>query len=112
VWLVHHDADNYRDPYRFRPERFLERPPGTYTWIAFGGGRRRCLGASFAMLEMRTVLRAVLARCRITPAAAKPEAARRRSITISPGDGARVILHERRHPSRPAPGERRALAPA
>jgi hypothetical protein len=112
IWLLHHDADTYAEPYAFRPERFLERPPGTYTWIPFGGGRRRCLGASFAMLEMKTVLRAVLTRCEIRPAASKPEAARRRSITISPADGANVVLHDRprRSPGAP-PSETRELAP-
>ncbi|HWX52424.1 MAG TPA: cytochrome P450, partial [Solirubrobacteraceae bacterium] len=49
VYLVHHDPDVYPDPYAFRPERFLGQQPGTYTWIPFGGGRRRCLGASFAL---------------------------------------------------------------
>src|SRR5205085_4711559 len=61
AYLVHHDPTIYDDPYEFRPERFLDEPPGTYTWIPFGGGRRRCLGASFAQLEMKIVLRAVLA---------------------------------------------------
>lgn len=112
VWLVHHDEANYRDPYVFSPERFLERPPGTYTWIPFGGGRRRCLGASFAMLEMKTVLRAVLERCEVRPAAARAEGTRRRSITISPADGARVILHDRARSSRRTASEDRALAPA
>jgi cytochrome P450 len=110
IWLVHHDAENYSDPYAFRPERFLERPPGTYTWIPFGGGRRRCLGASFAMLEMKTVLRAVLERCEIRPVTTRPEAARRRSITISPAEGATVILHDRTRRTRPSAGEHRALA--
>jgi cytochrome P450 len=101
--LVHHDPAIYADPYAFRPERFLEgaegegggRAPGTYTWLPFGGGRRRCLGASFALLEMKVVLGAVLSRCTLRAAEARPERARRRSITISPSGGARVVLCER-----------------
>jgi hypothetical protein len=91
--LLHHDPAIYPDPYAFRPERFLENPPGTYTWIPFGGGRRRCLGASFALLEMKIALRTVLERYSLTPVGAKPERTRRRSITISPAGGGRVVLH-------------------
>ena len=61
AYLVQHDPEIYPDPYEFRPERFLDESPGTYTWIPFGGGRRRCLGASFAQLEMKLVLKAVFA---------------------------------------------------
>jgi len=93
--LVHHDPAIYPNPHLFQPERFLESPPGTYTWLPFGGGRRRCLGASFAMLEMKIVLRAVLRRFAIAPANPAPETARRRSITISPSRGAEMVLSER-----------------
>ena len=92
AYLLHHDPDVYEDPYAFRPERFLEDGPGTYTWIPFGGGRRRCLGASFATLEMKIVLRSVLARCR--PAAEGYETSRRRSITLSPRSGATAVLRD------------------
>src|SRR5215212_10943350 len=79
--LIHHDSDVYPDPYSFRPERFVDQAPGTYTWIPFGGGRRRCLGASFAMLEMKIALRASLRRYTIEPAGER-ERTRRRGITI------------------------------
>jgi cytochrome P450 len=92
--LVHHDPAIYPDPYAFRPDRFLDRKPGTYTWLPFGGGRRRCLGASFALLELRVVLREAFARFTLAPAGAR-ERARRRMITITPERGGTVIVRDR-----------------
>jgi cytochrome P450 len=96
AYLLHHDPDVHPDPYAFRPERFLDEPPGTYTWIPFGGGRRRCLGAGFATLEMKIVLRAVLAANDLRPGRRGLELTRRRNITFSPGRGASTVLRRRR----------------
>jgi cytochrome P450 len=111
AYLLHHDPAIYPDPYAFTPERFLEEPPGTYTWIPFGGGRRRCLGASFALLEMKLVLRAVLSVCELRAGGDPPETTRRRGITFSPSRGSRVTLLDRTtRPARPRAGA--AGAPA
>jgi cytochrome P450 len=111
AYLVHHDAAIYPDPYAFRPERFLDQTPGTYTWIPFGGGRRRCLGASFALLEMKIVLRTALARYELRSTGGPPEITRRRGITFSPSGGSRVILDERT-PSASERSSASAKAPA
>jgi cytochrome P450 family 135 len=90
IWLTHTRPDLYPQPYTFAPERFLEDAPATYGWIPFGGGVRRCLGAAFAELEMRVVLRAVLGRLDLTAVSARPERVQRRNITFSPRHGTRV----------------------
>jgi cytochrome P450 family 135 len=100
IHLVHRDEDVYPDPRAFRPERFLERPAGTYTWIPFGGGVRRCLGGSFAIFEMKRVLAAIVGRLELRAAEPASERVRRRAITLTPARGAEVIV-ERRQPSTP-----------
>jgi cytochrome P450 len=95
-YLIHHDPEIYPDPDEFQPERFLDEQPGTYTWIPFGGGRRRCLGASFAMLEMKIVLRSALSTFELHSEATTPEVARRRNITVRPSHGAQATLADRR----------------
>ncbi len=93
--LMHSDPALYPDPESFRPERFEDKRADAYTWIPFGGGVRRCLGASFAMLEMRIVLRCVLERCELTAPERTPERPRRRFVTYPPDRGARVLLTRR-----------------
>jgi cytochrome P450 family 135 len=95
VYLIHRRPDVYPDPYAFRPERFIEQPAGTYTWIPFGGGVRRCLGASFALFEMRVVLRELVARVDLRAADPRPERITRRAITLVPERGGEVVAERR-----------------
>jgi cytochrome P450 len=95
IHLIHRRPDVYPQPDVFRPERFLEAPAGTYTWIPFGGGIRRCLGASFALFEMQQVLAAVIARTELEPASSEAERVARRAITLTPSKGAAAIIRAR-----------------
>jgi cytochrome P450 len=92
ITSIHRRADRYPEPGDFRPERYLEPdPPDTYTWTPFGGGTRRCLGASFALMEMRIVVGRILERTELRPAARRPDRVERRAITLVPRRGVRVI---------------------
>jgi cytochrome P450 family 135 len=93
ILLVQYDPELYPpDPLAFRPERFLEDAPEPYTWIPFGGGVRRCLGAAFAQLEMRVVISAILARTELRAPRDSAEKARFRGITLLPSRGGEAIV--------------------
>jgi cytochrome P450 len=98
AYLANRNPDVYPDPEAFRPERFLENEVPPYAWIPFGGGVRRCLGASFATFEMRVVLQALLVRATLRPASPRAEGVMRRSFTFAPDRDCRVVLEERRRP--------------
>lgn len=90
IYLLHTRPDVYPDPYAFRPERFAGSRPDTYSWVPFGGGVRRCLGAAFAQMEMRIVLREVLSRAQLRPASPRREVPRLAGITLVPRGGTQV----------------------
>ncbi|MGH3914166.1 MAG: cytochrome P450 [Pseudonocardiaceae bacterium] len=106
--LVHHDPAYYPDPEEFRPQRFLDQRLDTSVWLPFGGGVRRCLGATFAQIEMRTVLREVLRRVELVPTTAPDEAIKVRHVTLVPRRGAMVNV--RRHIAAETAVEYRASA--
>jgi cytochrome P450 len=99
IAALHYREDLFPSPDEFRPERFLDDKVDNYAWIPFGGGVRRCIGASFAEYEMRIILRAIFERADLIAPDRKPEKVKVRNITLAPGKGARVVLDQ---PLRPA----------
>jgi cytochrome P450 len=91
ITLVHRRPDVYPDPHAFRPERFLGKRPGSYSWIPFGGGMRRCIGAPVAMLEARIVLSTLIQELDLRAAQPEPETIKRKAVIIVPSQGARVM---------------------
>ncbi len=95
IHLIHRSEEHYPRPRLFRPERFLEQAPGTYTWIPFGGGVRRCIAASYAEMEMKRVLRTVLAGVELTPAGGRSERVKKSAISFSPDRRGLVVSEPR-----------------
>lgn len=95
ILLLHHREDLYPEPFAFRPERWQDRKPGTYEWLPFGGGIRRCLGAALAMAEQRVVLEMMARRLDLKASDPEPERALHRNVTMIPRHGARVVITNR-----------------
>jgi cytochrome P450 len=107
IHLIHRDERNYPEAHRFLPERFVGKQPGTYTWIPFGGGVRRCLAASYAEMEMKRVLRIVLETTELRTVETGGERARKSAISFAPDQKGLVIAE----PRETEPAGPRALAP-
>jgi cytochrome P450 family 135 len=109
IGIVQRSSRSWEEARRFRPERFLDGQPDPYTWIPFGGGTRRCLGAAFASFEMKAVLTAILGRVELAPARSRPERVKVRHVTQVPARGAEVVV-VRRLESRPQPAPKMAIS--
>lgn len=95
IYLAHRRPESFPEPEVFRPERFLNKRPDAYAWFPFGGGPRRCLGATFALEEMKVVLAVLLSRYRFERAERRPVRTVRRAITLTPSTGTRVRAYAR-----------------
>lgn len=95
IVAVHADDAHHADARLFRPERFLDGSPPNGSWLPFGGGARRCLGAGFSLMEATIVLRELLGRFTVTPERTRPERIRSRPITLEPARGARIKVSRR-----------------
>jgi cytochrome P450 family 135 len=93
IHLIHRNEAIYPQAKSFVPERFLGRQPGTYTWIPFGGGTRRCLAASYAEMEMKRVLRTVFSEVDLRPVESRSERMRKSAISFSPDRSGLVVAH-------------------
>lgn len=92
---IHENPDVFPDPERFDPQRYIESKPATFSWLPFGGGARRCLGAAFANMEMDVVLRTVLRRFDLETTTAPAERWHCRGVAYIPKNGGRVTVHRR-----------------
>jgi len=96
ISLAHTDPEIFPDPHAFRPERFLERRFSPFEYLPFGGGARRCLGASFAMHELALALATLLSELQLELVDASPPRTHRRNVTLAPKSGVPMRVRERR----------------
>ncbi len=96
VYLTHHREDLYPEPKKFKPERFLERQYSAYEFLPFGGSNRRCIGAAFAMFEMKLVLATILRHYNLALAEKQPVKAVRRGVTLAPAGGVKMVMTGKR----------------
>ncbi len=92
IAIVHLREDLYPNAHEFRPERFIDGAAESYSWVPFGGGIRRCIGASLAQAEMAEVLRAVVATTDLQPVRERPDPVVLRGITLAPRYGVPVVV--------------------
>lgn len=95
IYLTHRRPDLWPDPERFTPERFLDKRPSPYEFFPFGGGVRHCLGAAFAMYEMKIVIAQVLSRVGLRAAPGYTVRIVHRTVTFAPSEGMPVVLDRR-----------------
>jgi cytochrome P450 len=103
IALVHHRPELYPEPDAFRPERFLEDGAESYSWLPFGGGIRRCIGAALAQLEMTEVVKVIASRVDLEPVRPEPDPVVMRGITLVPKHGTRMRVTARRAGAVPRP---------
>jgi cytochrome P450 family 138 len=95
ITQLHSDPDVFPEPTRFDPYRFVGTKPPTFSWVPFGGGTRRCIGAAFANTEMDVVLRTVLRHFTIEPTTAPGEKVHFRGVANTPKRGGRIVVRRR-----------------
>ena len=95
IQLAHESEKHFPDAASFNPDRFADGAPNPFTWVPFGGGMHRCVGAAFANMEMDVVLRTLLREFRFAPTDAPDERRHNRGVAIAPGQGARMVVHRR-----------------
>ncbi len=95
---LHSNPAEFPDPERFDPQRFIDGKPSTFSWVPFGGGTRRCVGAAFANMEMDVVLRTVLRHVTLQTTDAPGERWHNRGVAFTPRNGGRIVVHRRATP--------------